>query len=216
MAMDLKRFMMLGCILLASVTMKAQQLCNLWQEMPDSIIPLLNKSMRIELSEYMRGDINADNGVGEFKGLLNSLNDSTFIYDCSHDFLWLRLTASSQLEMKILPRERDSVICVVHTYLAPAAESTIAFYDFHWNKLQNLLPEIKEDDLICKPDSMEEDMFIDAKALLEPKMIRLSLSKSEYSVAASYSIPLMSDDDKRLLNTILLQKKFKWNGAMFN
>lgn len=177
--------------------------------MPDSIIVYLNKSVRTELADYV------DMKVGA--AVKNALGDTTKIDVLTNDYIAVRLSGASVLEMKLLPKNgNEIIICMVRTYYGPAAESVISFYSADWCPLENsLMPPAEELGLMVKPGGMTEKEFGEIKNMMEPKMIEFRLSAEDTSLAMNYSIPEVSEEDKVLIRKILVQKKLNWNGTRY-
>ena len=114
----------------------------------------------------------------------------------------VRLTNSSVLEMRKL---NDNRIATVWTWFGPAPESTLRMFDSEWNELP---VSSTFEPTIVRPDSMTVERFEELKSLLEPRLIELRLSPEDNSVTASYSLSLLSREEKKAVASILRQRKY--------
>ena len=124
--------------------------------------------------------------------------------------------------MKTLPMENgDSVLCVVKSFAGPEKESELYFFNQEWKVLDasRFLGGKRMEDLaetlVQKPDTMSESRFADLKAMIEPKMVSALLLQNENALVVRLASPLLSADDKKVVNVIKLQRKFNWNGKSF-
>lgn len=114
--------------LLCSLTLQAQDLKSLFIALPDSLSPLLTKVNREDFGDFLASDMKAE--------VRNRFGKTSEMTELTDDYLRLKLTSASAVEMKLLPvNDSVKVICVVHTYTAPAADSHLAFYDTAWQEL---------------------------------------------------------------------------------
>lgn len=212
----MKKLIVLLLGITLSMSVQAKSLREMWFSMPDSLIPTLNRNLRIELVDLVDMKVKS-----EVKGLLG---EDCMMDTLTLDFAQLGISKVSSVQMKMLPwkNEGDSILCVVKTFSAPEKESDILFYDKEWRKLPSetffadgqLVGMVHS--LVCKPDTMSEEHYQEKLILLEPKMCYANLSEKENTIVFGLSLPLVSNEEKTLLEAILLQRKFKWNGEMFN
>lgn len=194
---------------LAIQVLYGKTMAEVWIDMPDSLTMYMSKSMRTELVDYVNMNVAATTK--------NQFGGTTKIDTLTNDYMAVSLSECSRLEMKLLPRNgKEDVICVVRTYFASAAESTMAFYGLDWHPVEDLsMPEVNQTSLVVKPDSMSVDVFEDTKKILSPKMVEMKLSAESPSLELCYSVPNMPEEDKQLIESILVRRKLNWNGVMF-
>ena len=194
---------------MASLGVGAKSMKDLLVSMPDSLMPYLDKNLRQEMPELQEMGVKAE--------VKNLLGDNSVMDTLTADFLQIRMSKLSTLQMKKLPAESgDSLICVVKTYAGPEKESELYLFDQDWKSLDagfdlNSLTS----SLVQKIDSMTEERFTELKKMIEPKMVSASLMQHENSIVVRLALPLLSADDKKVVNAIKLQRKFNWNGKTF-
>lgn len=197
------------------VPLSAKSVREMWVSMPDSLVGYLNKSLRLELMDFHDMGVKAE--------VSNLFNDTTSVDTITSDFIHVVLTKSSEMELKMLPYTGgDSILCVVRTYYGDASESTVDFFDQNWKHLdmglvfdgQNLT-EIKSE-LVHKPDSISVDKYQMMLQTLDPMIAKASLSPKTNEITFMLSTPLMTKEEKQQIQSILLQKRLRWNGRLFN
>lgn len=202
--------------LLASQAVNAKSLRELWISMPDSLAFTLNQSMRTELVELQEMGVKSE--------VTNVLGSNAVLDTLTHDFAQVRLSKAAMLQMKLLPYDagKDSLLCMVKTYAAPEKESEVLFFNQKWESLKPsaFFGSQSFDDilnsLIEKPDTMSEEKFEEIKTMLEPKMMSALLFQHENMIVFRLSLPLLSAEEKKQVNAVKVQRKFKWIGNKFN
>lgn len=195
---------------LSVLASSAQTMRNVWIDMPDSVAMSLNKSMRTELADYVGMKVEAVTK--------NLLGDTIKIDTLTNDYISVRLSEASKLEMKLLAMDgKGSIVCMIRTYYGPAAESVISFYGLDWLPLHGtFMPQAESVKLMAKPDGMTENEFQEIKSMIEPELVEMRLSPENQSLTICCSVPEVSKEDESLIKKILVQKKFNWNGTNFN
>ena len=219
--MFLKRLNIIILLVCAPILVGAQiSLRDVWLSMPDGMIPYLNKNLRLEHLDFV------DMGV---KSEVNhQLNGVSVMDILTADYTHIKLSNSSSLELRLLSvNDSTKIICMVKTFKAPAEESEIHFYDAKWNQLAGDygLEQIKNQDntdvdallsnFVQKPDTMTSERFEELSKLIEPVMVYASFDVSEPILTFKLSIPLATPDDREQVNSILLPRRFKWDGGQF-
>lgn len=124
----MKRLLLLIC-LLVSISMQAQNMKELFVAMPDTLTPLLTKVNREDFGDFLASNMKAE--------VRNRFGKTSEMTELTDDYLFLKMTSASSMEMKLLPlNDSVRVICMVQTYQAPVADSRIRFYDTDWKLLE--------------------------------------------------------------------------------
>ena len=201
-----KTFLLLF-MLVVSATMTARSMRSLWISMPPSVIPYLDKSKRLEMLDLI--DIKA---IAEVS---NALGEPCRIDTLTGSFLSVQLSDVSSLQMKLLPTsERDTILCLVQSYAAPAVDSRISFYSLDWKELPVPQPDLSL--LIVRPDTMTAEEFTACKKFLDPLLVSFSLSAERNELTVTLSPTLLSKEERDRIEPIIMQRKYKWNGLTFN
>lgn len=204
------RFLMLACLVLASMGVGARSMKDLLVSMPDSVVPFLDKNLRLEFAELQEMGVKAE--------VKNLLGDTSVMDTLTTDFLQLRTSRVSTLQMKKLPAlDGDSLLCVVNTFAGPEKDSELCLYTQDWKPVPCSFDlQSKAGALVQKPDTMSEERFAELKRMIEPKMVYALLLQHEDAIVLRLSLPLLSEEDKKQVNAIKMQRKFNWNGRTFN
>lgn len=209
----MKKYIALLVASALTISVNAKSLRELWTSMPDSILPVLDKNMRLEMVELM--------DMGVKPEVKNLLGENCVMDTLTSDFLQVASSEVSSLQLKLLPQDSgDSILCVVKTFQAPEKESEVAFYNQAWQVVdaKSCLDESVasvDSYFLVKPDTMREERYHELMASLEPKMFYAELSPEEYSIIYHISTPLVTKEEKTQLQALALQRKFNWNGKKF-
>lgn len=144
-------------------------------EMPDSILPLLTKNNRLDCIDFIENNMTAR--------VKNRYDQDSELKRLTEDYMQMQITAHSSVEMKLIQREQDTLLCMVRTYTAPAADSDVVFYNLKWEEL-----DIREERPQVE-DFLEGGADVDAVGLLKSlPLMRVSLSPDE--PALTYELQL--------------------------
>ena len=187
---------------------------DLWIQMPDSIVPYLNNSIRTEMADLYQMKVKAESK--------NLLEGTSVIDTLINDYVHVSLNSNTVLQIKQLPTESSFVICVVKTFIAPEAESEVCFFNSKWQPIKESygLPlsddvdKLKTEFTFC-PDTMTHERYNELLTQLDPVMLYSEIIANDNVVVFGLSRPLLSKDDKININAIIKQRKFKWNGQTF-
>lgn len=199
----------LWCMMLASTTMHAQSMRQMWIDMPDSLTVFLNKSLRTELADYVDMKVTPE--------VNNLLKEKTVIDTLTADYLRVKLSAASEMELKLLPRKSgDTIICMVRTYYGPVAQSVLTCYDRQWHPLEGtFMRKLTRDDFISKPATMSQERYNDLIAMTDWQLTAFHLSPAEPSLQVSMGFLQLTKEDQQDFDTLLTQTKLNWNGEVF-
>ena len=193
----------------------AKSMREMWLSMPDSLMPYMNKNLRQEMIDFIDMKLHAD--------VKNLLGDNSRMDTLTSNYVHLTMDTLTTVEMRLLPQtDTDSLLCMVTTVAGPAKESDITFFDSNWHPVYlkgafggKDQREIASE-LISRPDTMKEKRYEDLKAMIDPMMSYAKLSSSDGDITFLLSFPMLTKEDKKMIESIVLQRKFKWDGKRFN
>lgn len=208
-----KLFAFLWVVLLVA-SVQAKSLKDLWVSMPDSLLPTLDRNLRLELVELEE--------MGVKSNVKNLLGEDCEMDTLTNDYLECTTSKVARLQMIYLPSSAaDSILCVIKTFNAPSKESEIRFYDQGWHSLPVTSYLTKDQySLGCyikpKSDTMRVEEYEELKSKLEPVMFVTEFLPTAQAFRVQVSLPLLSNEDKLKVQSILVQRKFKWVLGRFN
>lgn len=199
------QFLILFVFFGAVTSVPAQDMRTIFREAPDEIFPLLTKNLRADLVDFV------DAGM---KAKVTNDFDGVSVLECmDDDYLLLATTASSTMQLKLLPLHGDTIMCAVKSVKAEATDSRILFYDLDWNVIDGnamfVQPAIK-------------DFFMPGVAagkaidMCDIYLVSLALNANDNTLVAEYTMPAyMSAEDAAKVTPLLRQLVYRWNGERF-
>ena len=117
-------FLLLFCV---NSFLSAQSMRTLFVQMPDSIMPFLTKNNREDCVDFIDANMLAR--------VTNRLDAKSELLQFTSDYLHLKTSEAGSMQMKMLPVDGDTILCVINTVCAEACDSRIAFYTRNWQLL---------------------------------------------------------------------------------
>ena len=163
------------CILNTS----AQKMSDVFVQMPDSLLQLLNKEKKIELIGYFENE-------KETK-IENKLYRTSELKALTSDYLFLQTTTQSFIEIKLLPvNEYYRIICLINTYCASGCDSKISFYTTDWKPLKNNYFPIISPTIFFRDDEAGECRKLGKELDIFP--VKFSFNQDSLQIKAILSI----------------------------
>jgi len=131
--------------ILALAPVKAEDLRTLFVNMPDSIMPTLTRSDRMDFMDYMDSGMKAR--------VRNKLGGESVMTAFSENSLTIMTSQSGRLEMALFPLKKGNcLVCIIKTVTARFDDSRITFYDQDWNPVDagSLIEFPQLDDYLTK------------------------------------------------------------------
>lgn len=197
----MKKIFLILLVSFSLLPLNAQNMRQIWLEMPDSIVPYLNRSLRTELADYVT--------MGMKSEVMNALRDTTRIEKLTDDYILVQLSNATKLEIKSLDA---STIAMVQTWCGPLAESKLSLFSNNW-EVKPLNVDVSP--MFVKPDTMSQQRYSELLDMANVTMNEMQLSVKDNSLTIKYSVPLLSSTDKKEMQAILRQRKLNWNGTTF-
>ena len=117
-------FLLLFCV---NSFLSAQSMRTLFVQMPDSIMPFLTKNNREDCVDFIDANMLAR--------VTNRLDTKSELLQFTFDYLHLKTSEAGSMQIKMLPVDGDTILCVINTVCAEACDSRIAFYTRNWQPL---------------------------------------------------------------------------------
>lgn len=179
----------------------AQTMGKLFGEMPDSIIPQLTKNNRLDCVDFLESNMQAR--------VRNVFDDYVEMTKLTPTYLHITMSELSSVEMSLLS---DSIICLVRTVKAPAADSHVEFFDAHWHALTDMqLPSIEVSDYWQEvPDSLSETARYAQRSLADLPLVEVTLDEAEPILTLTMQCSELHDDELKLARQYMKPIRFRW------
>ncbi len=210
----IKRLIYTFIALVFSINASAKSMEEIWNSIPDSIIPYIDRNHRLEMTEFIKMGLTGD--------VDNMLSGKSIMDTITTDYIHLTLNGSTTMELKRLPYiDGDSMICVVTTWSGPEKESDVRFYTQLWQHVD--LPLAFDGSgfadltnrLTARPDTMSQTHYEELVSLLDPIMVYATLSPENNELRVNLSAPLLQSDQRKEVAAIARETIMTWNGNMF-
>ncbi len=190
---------------------RAQELRSLFVAMPDSVLPLLTKTNRMDCIDFLDSNMKAE--------VKNRFNKTSELKVLTKDYLELQLTSQSSVEMKLLPmNDSVKVVCMVHTVCGPVCDSEITFYDTQWKQLPSknfiTLPEVDRFYYL----NTNEESYATVRKAADMYLMKANLSSEASTLTFIYTTPeYLSKEDREKLELYLRKEPivYQWGEGRF-
>ena len=191
----------------------AQSVKDFWLAMPDSVLTAVNRSMRAELVAAKAPAMKTE--------VKNVLEGTTVLDTLTSDFMAVHISGASTMQIRRLAYKDDTIFCVVRTYMGPVADSNVSLYDKMWAPMDmkhiydgKCIKYVKKS-LVEKPDTMTQQRFEEVRAMLDPMLVRATLSAADATITFTGSVDMLNNEEKKAVGAIFVKKTFKWDGEIF-
>lgn len=194
-----KKIIIGGMLLLLLCPVRAQEIKELFVQIPDSLSLLLTKVNREDFADFLESNMKAR--------VKNRFDRTSEMKKMTSDYLFLQETSQSTVEMKLLPlNDSVRVICYVKTVCGPVCDSRVRFFSADWKELpasEYLLPP-QEDDFYILTDTTERDKLEKLRAKADMYLLKASLSEQDRSITFTYTTPeYLNEEESRELSSFL-------------
>lgn len=209
----MKKALFIIGMLCGVLSLHAQDMKSLFIAMPDSVAPLLTKVNREDCVDFL-----ASNMKAQVKNRFGKVSELKKLTD---DYLFLQTTASSSMEMKLLPlNDSVRVLCVVRTVCGPACDSDVRFYDTQWKQLV-------KDDFIRLPaaeafylpvDTLADEAYAVTRAKADMELIKVTLSEDKPLLSFTYTTPdYLSKEEREKLAAYIRKEPvvYEWKEGKY-
>ena len=206
--------LVIGCLLLCSLSVQAQNIKSLFIASPDSLAPLLTEVNRADFGDFLLNNMKAE--------VKNRFGKSSEMIKMTEDYLQLKMTSVSSVEMKLLPvNDTTNVICVVHTYNGPVVDSNVKFYSTEWKELPlvNYFQYPDKDEFYIDPVNTEKkDSLNQLKEMLDMYLLKIKLSADNKNMYLTFMTPEFLDKETQKRYQSFLYRDpicYNWENGQF-
>jgi hypothetical protein len=187
---------------------QAQDMKTLFANMPDAYLPQLEAAWRKDLIDLYL--------AGKEAKLQNTMGGYSTLEELTEDYVRLRSTSRSTLELKCLPLiNHTHILCAIVTVEGPVPDSRVMFYTLEWQALEasSLFTPASPEAFV-----KEASRTSDSLARLDMTLIKYSLSPTDLSLRATLTTPLYLSEEERAEITPHLNNEpltFTWDNSRF-
>ncbi|MDR2916645.1 MAG: DUF3256 family protein [Tannerella sp.] len=184
----MKRFTVSFLLFCLALCVKAQKMEDFFVKMPDDMVVQLEEAWRKDLVDLYKS--------GKTATLENTMQGKSTLSKLTEDYMLLKSTEYSTIELKLLPLVNNTyIICMIETVYAPVADSRVIFYTTEWQRVPSdglFTPVVEE--WFWKEDHTSLE-FLDAKSRLDMYLVKYSLSEEDMILTAEYTTPQYLDEE---------------------
>lgn len=124
--MKMKRTALIVFLLALASGVSAQlRMRDIFAQLPDSVLPLTTRNNRLDCIDFIENGMEAR--------VKNLFGDQVVLDSLTEDFMMLRTSEASCVEMKLFAEGTDTLICVNRIYMGPVADSEVKVFDTSWS-----------------------------------------------------------------------------------
>lgn len=209
----MKRFFLFLFVCGALLPIQAQKMRDVFAHMPDSVLNLLTEYNRLDCIDFIEN--------GQEAKVRNRLDGFSVLQKLTDNYLKLQLTASMEVEMKLLSGA-DSLeyIALSKTFSAPAKSSLVSLYTLDWKKLplERYLNGPAFDAFWKQSASMtpaEADTLAALKQKMDLRLITASFSDSDESLTFRLQPVQLEKEDSVKVSRQIQPLVYEWNRKQF-
>lgn len=209
--------MFLLCVAVSG--MAQQKIRTVFVNMPDSVLPMLTKVNRADCIDFLDCNMKAE--------VRNRMGGNSEMTGLTDDWLTMKLTSQSSVEMKLLPMSDSlQLVAMIHTVCGKACDSRIRFYSTAWEPLSTekyfaSWPE-SHDFLPDTISSVAEDtlgeLWSDFRKKADICLLTASFSPEQPLLYFEYATPeYMDSEDAMKLRPLLKNNRicYEWKAGRF-
>lgn len=205
----MKRIVTIMILALAVMTVRAEDLKTLFIGMPDSIMPALTRSDRMDFMDYMDSGMKAK--------VHNKLGGESVMTRFEDNMLTVVTSGAGRMDMVLFRMKSGSnLICIISTVTAKYDDSRLAFYTENWEPVatSGLIELPVFDDYLTK-EALNSDSVVDFK---KKSMLRLQAvtpldGALEFRYTSLDDLGLDADRYRSWIKQAPL--RYEWNGKRF-
>lgn len=191
----------------ASADASAQHLEQYFAQTPAAVLPLLDKTAKLDLLDLYNGHLPAK--------AENLLGGQSEIARKTDSFLSLRLTDVSSWEMKVLSSGNDTTIVCIHSVKAGGTASQLTAYNTEWQEMKYEWPhpDFEEFYITDNPLSAARNQVL--RKVLHSLPIEATWSDTANILTFRVSTTGLSEDERADAPQCLHSLSYEWVSGKF-
>ena len=213
LSLVMKHFFFIFLCIFSVSAVTAQDMASFFINMPDSYLPQLEDAWRKDLVDLYQS--------GKPAVLENTMNGSSTLQKLTSDYLLLKTTERSTMEIKLLPLINNTFIaCVITTVYAPVADSRVEFYSTEWQQLpvSELWTPVTMEWFIKENIDLGDEGFQEVRSYIDMELIHYRLDPDKLVLEAAFTTPdYLSLEERKKVKTLLKDdsKVYYWKAGRF-
>ena len=209
----MKIFLISILLVFSVILAKAQNMEDVFVKMPDNIILQLEEAWRKDLVDLYKS--------GKTASLENTMQGRSTLQKLTDDYMLLKSTEQSEVEMKLLPLVNNTyVICLIETVFGPVADSRISFFTTDWMRISanELFVPVAEDWFLKEDADCSSSDFEEVMVELNMFLVKYSLCAESANLTAEFTTPQYLSDKVREKAQPFLKtgiKTYEWKFGRF-
>ena len=182
---------------------------DVFMAIPDSLLPLLTERTRHHLVDFYQSHIEAK--------MRNRLGEYVRLDTLAADYLHLTLSASSEVAMKLLSTQTDTLVCMIQTVNASVTDSRVKFFTKKWQSVGNIkFPNPRTSEFFpVVPDSSQTAMQQVQRSIDDLRFVQVTVDPAEPVFTLTLGIKMLDVDERKLAIRHLQALRYRWNGREF-
>lgn len=209
----MKKFglLLLGLVAFTQIGV-AQNIKNIFVDMPESITPLLSSVNKADFIDFLDSNMKAV--------VKNKFSRDSEMKTLGKDYVFIQMTEESTWQMKILPYKESYLIAITSTVCGPAKDSFLKIYSASWDllSLTDFYKEPQLSDFVVFEEYVKDSLnLFDLKAidllLSDMKFNQENLELEVYLSSLDY---LNEEMRAKVMPYFKKSLKYSWDGERFS
>ncbi len=205
----MRKWMFILLSIVGTMSLEARTMKDFLVCMPLYVQNVITQADLMDCVDFMENGMNAS--------VKNRFGEISTLTDLSDNYANLEMSSVSSMEFKLLPRQKDSLIFVIHTFKLPtASESELHVYNSEWREIiltTVVISPIASQFIKKSATRVETKKIAD---LLFPAFITAHISKDTYELTFEMKVGGNHEYVTKEYATLLHEKlTYMWNGKNF-
>ncbi|MGL5979327.1 MAG: DUF3256 family protein [Phocaeicola sp.] len=163
-------------------SLQAQDMKQLFINLPDSVAPLLTKINREDCVDFLDSQMKAE--------VKNRFGSPSELKQLTADYLLMQTTEYSTLQLKLFPlNDSVNIIGAIYTACAPVCDSQLRFYSTDWHLLKTAdYISLPTDDDFLLPNNGRDD-YLSMRNQLDMNLQKIEVTPDSKQLFFTYTIP---------------------------
>ena len=203
----MKQALFIALMLFAFTTTSARSISEVFVDEASPVFSKIDKTTRLDMVDYFT--------AGQKKVVHDQMDGDTYIESMTDDYMKVVISTSATVELRLVDSNKRAIIVVSTTYLLPAADSRIDFYDESWHQLDSrrYVKAPVLDDLLVDVDKKRRS---EIESIVDFTLVSASLADADTIVfTPSFDKYLPTEDYIAIRPYVRTSVVYRWNGKRY-